>query len=73
MAKPKNPEVKSTYPSMAALAEELGMCERSTRDAVRRNEIPHIRIGKRYILPRAAIADWLRTAGQGAGVASGIR
>jgi excisionase family DNA binding protein len=53
----------SAFPSVTALAEELGMCERSIRDALRRNQIPHIRIGKRYILPRAAIADWLRTAG----------
>jgi excisionase family DNA binding protein len=54
----------SAYPSVAALAQDIGMCERSTREALRRNEIPHIRIGKRYILPRAAIQDWLRNAGQ---------
>jgi excisionase family DNA binding protein len=54
----------SAYPSVAALAEDLGMCERSVRDALHRGEIPHIRIGKRYILPRAAIAEWLRTAGR---------
>jgi hypothetical protein len=30
---------------------------------LRRGIIPHIRIGKRFILPRAAIAEWLRTAG----------
>ena len=54
----------SAYPSVAALAGDLGMCERSVRDALRRGEIPCIRIGKRYILPRAAIAEWLRTAGR---------
>jgi excisionase family DNA binding protein len=53
----------STYPSVSALAHELGMCERSVRDALRRREIPHIKLGKRYILPRAAIAEWLRNAG----------
>jgi len=63
MAAMKNPENKSTYPSVAALAEDLGMCERSTRDALRENRIPHIRLGKRYILPRTAIAEWLRSAG----------
>ena len=54
----------SVYPSVKALAEDLGMCERSTRDALRRDEIPHRKIGNRYILPRAAIAEWLRTAGR---------
>jgi excisionase family DNA binding protein len=63
MATMKNPESKSTYSSVAALAEDLGMCEPSTRDALRENRIPHIRLGKRYILPRAAIAEWLRNAG----------
>jgi excisionase family DNA binding protein len=53
----------STYPSVSALAQELGMCERSVRDALRRHEIPHIKLGKRYVLPRAAIAEWLRNAG----------
>lgn len=59
----KNAENKSTYPSVAALAEDLGMCERSTRDALRENLIPHIKLGKRYILPRTSIAEWLRRAG----------
>jgi excisionase family DNA binding protein len=54
----------SAYPSVAALAEDLGMCEKSTRDALRRNEIPHIRLGKRYVLPRSAIQAWLLGAGQ---------
>jgi excisionase family DNA binding protein len=54
----------AAYPSVAALARELGMCERSTREALKRNEIPHIRLGRRIILPRAAIQEWLRTAGR---------
>lgn len=54
---------RSVYPSVSALAVEIGMCERSTRDALRRGEIPHIKCGKRYILPRAAIAEWLKSAG----------
>jgi len=53
----------SAYPSVAALAKDIGMCERSVRDALRRGEIPHIKIGKRYILPRAAIQRWLTEAG----------
>jgi excisionase family DNA binding protein len=58
-----NPQ-ESTYCSVAALAADLGLSERSTRSALRRGEIPHIRVGRRFILPRAAIAEWLRTAGQ---------
>src|SRR5580698_5459057 len=54
----------SAYRSVAALAADIGLSERSTRAALRRGEIPHIRIGRRFILPRAAIADWLRTAGR---------
>ena|SRR5579862_9504167 len=55
---------ESTYRSVAALAADLGLSERSTRSALRRGEIPHIRVGRRFILPRAAIAEWLRTAGR---------
>ena len=53
----------SAYPSVAALAEDLGLSERSVRTALRRDEIPHIRVGKRYILPRSAIQRWLENAG----------
>lgn len=56
--------VASTYRSVAELAEDIGLSERSTRAALRRGEIPHIRIGRRFILPRAAVAEWLRTAGR---------
>lgn len=55
---------ESTYRSVSALAADLGLSERSTRSALRRGEIPHIRVGRRFILPRAAIAEWLRTAGR---------
>ena len=55
---------ESTYRSVAALAADIGLSERSTRNALRRGEIPHIRVGRRFILPKAAIAEWLRTAGR---------
>lgn len=54
----------STYQSVAELARDIGLSERSTRNALRRGEIPHIRVGRRFILPKAAISEWLRTAGQ---------
>ena len=55
---------ESTYRSVSALAAEIGLSERSTRSALRRGEIPHIRVGRRFILPKAAIAEWLRSAGR---------
>lgn len=61
---PQAGDNQSTYPTVAALAADLGLSERSTRSALRRGEIPHIRVGRRFILPRAAIADWLRSAGR---------
>ena len=56
-------EKGSIYLSVADLAEDIGLSERSTRSALRRGEIPHIRLGRRFILPKAAIAEWLRSAG----------
>ncbi len=58
---------ESTYGSVAALAADIGLSERSTRSALRRGEIPHIRVGRRFILPRTAIAEWLRSAGHSRG------
>jgi excisionase family DNA binding protein len=55
---------ESTYRSVAELAAEIGLSERSTRSALRRGEIPHIRLGRRFILPKSAIAEWLRSAGR---------
>jgi excisionase family DNA binding protein len=64
--------IESTYRSVAELATDLGLSERSTRSALRRGEIPHIRVGRRFILPRAAIAEWLRTAGQSSTIQSPV-
>src|ERR1700719_617185 len=55
---------ESTYRSVAALAADIGLSERSTRNALRGGEIPYIRVGRRFILPRTAIAEWLRSPGQ---------
>jgi excisionase family DNA binding protein len=55
---------ESTYRSVAELAADLRLSERSTRSALRRGEIPHLRIGRRFILPKSAIGEWLRTAGR---------
>jgi excisionase family DNA binding protein len=54
----------STYPSVDALAAELGISRQAAYSGLRNKTIPHIRIGKRFIIPRSAIADWLRAAGK---------
>lgn len=63
------PKFESAYRSVTELAKDIGLSERSTRAALRRGEIPHIRVGRRFILPRAAIAEWLRSAGRSSEVA----
>ena len=69
MAKTQRSAKKSTstagnrYPSVRALADDLGLCERTVRTALRRNEIPHVRVGRRFVLPKAAIRRWLEEAG----------
>lgn len=32
--------------------------------ALKRREIPHVRLGKRYLIPRQAFSRWLEAAGQ---------
>jgi excisionase family DNA binding protein len=63
-SKPESHVDGSESITVAALAAMIGLSERSTRNALRRGEIPHIRVGRRFILPKAAIAEWLRTAGR---------
>jgi excisionase family DNA binding protein len=51
------------YRSVEALALELGISRQSAYSALRNGLIPSIRLGKRYILPRAATSRWLAEAG----------
>ena len=53
----------ATYGSVEELAGELGLSRQSVYGALRNGSIPSIRVGKRFILPRVAIAEWLRSAG----------
>lgn len=41
------------------LASRLGISRISLYEAIRRGEVPHIRIGRRIVLPREAIDRWL--------------
>ena len=40
-----------TYPSVEALAKELGVSRQSAYSALRMGKIPCIRLGRRYVLP----------------------
>jgi excisionase family DNA binding protein len=55
---------RSVYPSVDALAEELGISRQSAYAGLREGTIPSIRLGKRFIIPRAAVQEWLRKAGR---------
>jgi excisionase family DNA binding protein len=56
-------ESDSTYPSVDALAKELGIGRHACYAGLNRGTIPNIRIGRRFILPKAAISEWLKNAG----------
>jgi excisionase family DNA binding protein len=66
-------EHRGTFPSVDAFAQHIGISRKSAYDGLRNGSIPCIRLGKRFIIPRAAIAEWLRTAGQQSSIGSGIR
>ena len=53
----------ATYHSVEDLAEAIGLGRQATYEGLRTGKIPSIRVGKNYVIPRAAIAEWLRTAG----------
>ena len=61
-ARPESAQHRASaiYQSVEELAREIGISRQSAYAALRNNTIPHIRLGKRYILPKAAIAEWLR-------------
>jgi len=52
------------YASVDELARELGISRQKAYDGLRNGQIPCIRLGKRFILPRSAITSWLQNAGQ---------
>jgi excisionase family DNA binding protein len=56
-------QAKPTYSSVEDLARELGISRQKAYAELRAGRIPSIRLGRRFVIPRAAIAEWLRTAG----------
>jgi len=49
--------------SMYEVADRLGIGLNHAYSACKKGLIPNIRIGKRYIIPRAAYLDWIATCG----------
>jgi excisionase family DNA binding protein len=63
MAKQGTFKKQNVYNSVDELAEELGISRASTYKALRNGELPSLRIGKRFIVPRAAIRELFRHPG----------
>jgi excisionase family DNA binding protein len=61
--KEKSPN-STVYRSVDELAEILGLSRISVYKALKAGKIPSIRLGKRFVLPRAAIQKWLDGAGK---------
>jgi excisionase family DNA binding protein len=59
----KNGGSDSVFASVEDLAVELGLSRGAVYAGLRDGSIPHLRIGRRFVLPRAAIRVWLERAG----------
>ena len=55
----------ATY-KRAELARILGIARNGVYAALRNGKIPHIRIGRRFVIPRAAVIAWFASALQSA-------
>lgn len=53
----------AVFPSVEALAAEIGLSRTLTYIGLRDGSIPSIRIGKRFVISRVAIEKWLASAG----------
>lgn len=53
----------ATY-SVDDLARILGISRNGVYSALRAGNIPHIRIGKRFVIPKAAVDAWFLSVGQ---------
>lgn len=66
----KENQLRATYSSVDDLARELGISRQKTYAELRSGRIPSIRLGRRFVIPRSAIAEWLRSAGASGGSGS---
>jgi excisionase family DNA binding protein len=53
---------RTTYESVNALAAELGIGRQAAYAGLRDGTIPSIRIGRRFVVPKVAIQEWLKNA-----------
>lgn len=49
--------------SVSSAAEALGLSEYSVYELVRANRLPHVRVGRRILIPSKLLEAWLATAG----------
>lgn len=49
--------------SVQEAARLLQVGENTLREAIRRGQVPHLRIGRRVVIPKAALDRWLAGAG----------
>jgi len=52
--------------SVDETAEQLGVNRKSVYDAVKRNELPHIRVGHRILVPKVALDRLMADCAEGA-------
>jgi excisionase family DNA binding protein len=55
---------KKAFLSIQSVADELNLKSETVRRAVLRGEIPSIRIGRCYRIPREIVEDWKRKVRQ---------
>jgi excisionase family DNA binding protein len=53
--------VLATYKPVE-LARILGIARNSVYDALRSGKIPHVRVGRRFLIPKTAVKAWLASA-----------
>jgi len=54
---------RAIYESVDELARELGVSRQVAYRELKLGNIPAIRLGKRFVIPRAAVQTWLANAG----------
>ena len=56
-------KTSNVYRTVDDLARELGLSRQVVYRELRAGRIPSIRLGRRFVIPRTAVQEWLRNAG----------
>lgn len=51
--------------SVAETAHLLGICKKKVYAMVRDGNIPHLRIGRRIVIPAAVLREWMQAEAEG--------